>query len=282
MSTVLLALRRIGVAALWLMVAGCGRPAATGDSRPPTANQLVRNMLASNGANTLRDLRLGSLDASLQKNTALLAELADPDTSLFFQYMVECALPPGQGFTLQVGAESMAFDGSLGLATEWATGPCDTACQEWMTACLLARTNLYGIPVALSIRGKHPNLTVDESEKEAFPIEEGAFYGNEFLAEPEMWPCSGRGDDPISLTVRRCAQAGAACGGGIGYAHAGPCAATDATGKSVAKPACDGGDATVGFGPCRDSKGKVWTRALTTFLKRSQLDPGNATGCGEP
>ena len=43
-----------------------------------------------------------------------------------------------------------SLPGLVGLAPGWATGPLDTAGQEWVTSCMAARLNAYGVSVMLS------------------------------------------------------------------------------------------------------------------------------------
>ena len=44
---------------------------------------------------------------------------------------------------------------SIALAREWGVdqGSCSESCQRWISACLLARTNYWGRPVSISLRG---------------------------------------------------------------------------------------------------------------------------------
>jgi hypothetical protein len=95
-------------------------------------------------------------------------------------------------------------------------GTCDETCQQWITACLLARVNAHSQPgrpvsVAISMRGAHPALATDSSEVEQFPVQEGAFWGNIFKAEPELYTCYGVHYQDTNSTLRACTHAGASC-----------------------------------------------------------------------
>jgi hypothetical protein len=121
--------------------------------------------------------------------------------------------------------------GALGVASSWATGECDLACQERVSACMLARVNAWGTPVALSVRTSD---VVDQGqltsyELQTYTVEEGAFFGNLFAAEPALYSCTGTGWDEgyFSADFRRaCAHSdwqaaeGADCGAII---NTGPC-----------------------------------------------------------
>ncbi|MCA9711678.1 MAG: hypothetical protein KDK70_37935, partial [Myxococcales bacterium] len=71
------------------------------------------------------------------------------------QYLVECALDPTQTITKVVDGKEQDFHGMLGLATDWENGACDEDCQEWVSACLLARTNVSGETVDIGLKAAH-------------------------------------------------------------------------------------------------------------------------------
>jgi hypothetical protein len=88
--------------------------------------------------------------------------------------------------------------------TSWgASGICDESCQRWVTACVLARTNAYGVHVEISMRAPDdaPQAIKDAlklANGEASPcpdgsaddptcgytLREGAYYGNIFETTP--------------------------------------------------------------------------------------------------
>ncbi len=189
----------------------------------------------------------------LTDNAALRSVLdANPEAAHVFQYLVECALPEGASFVLPVAGEDRTFSGSMGLAPEWATGVCDVTCQRWVSACLFARTNAFGLPVGLYFSGPHPSLAAQTSKDggpaaNGFPLREGAFYGNMFGDLARRFDCRGDGYDPLFVTVRRCSQPGSACGA----AHVGTCGDVDGnTGLATSRHACDGESATGDYTGC--------------------------------
>lgn len=105
------------------------------------------------------------------------------------EYIVECALPAGEQVVKQVGDETLVFEGQVGLAPEWKDGACDTDCQEWVTACLLARTNTEGQEIDIWLSGDHPGLGLGRSPD--FPLHEAAFYGNIFQDPDAQFVCRG-------------------------------------------------------------------------------------------
>lgn len=119
--------------------------------------------------------------------------LLEPSTRKIARYLVECALPEGATLTKKVGDETLAFQGLVGLAPEWEHGACDRDCQEWVSACLLARTNASGQSVVISIVGDHP--AVGMSPAEGFDTYEASFFGNVFKPEGQRAVCRGTGTE---------------------------------------------------------------------------------------
>ena len=105
------------------------------------------------------------------------------------RYMVECALPEGNSVTKNVQGQTLTFQGMLGLAPEWEDGACDGDCQEWVSACMLARTNVSGETVGIWLQADHPALGMDSSP--SFPVYEASFFGNLFSDEDHRYMCSG-------------------------------------------------------------------------------------------
>jgi hypothetical protein len=97
-----------------------------------------------------------------------------------FKYIYECAAPPGQLLRLRIDGVDRTFSGVIGLAPEWTEGACGPECEQWISACVIARINGLGMSVPLSLRGEHPALETTESERNEFRFEELAAFGNIF------------------------------------------------------------------------------------------------------
>lgn len=139
--------------------------------------------------------------------------LADPDRRDTIEYLVECALPPGASITKVVDGEPLEFDGQIGLAPEWEDGECDEDCQEWVSACLLARTNVSGQTVSLWMRADHPAIGTGTSLR--FPVYEASFFGNLFDGSGQKNICQGSvaSSTVAFLDGRTCsAELGESCG----------------------------------------------------------------------
>jgi hypothetical protein len=129
-----------------------------------------------------------------------LAAIQDPGAAgdasrSFLQYAVGCAFTPDQSIEFSwTDADGVVHDeefvGALGLAPQWETGALDDAGQRWVSACLAARTNWYGIPVMLSMRARATTLSTPSAQELAsFSHAEGAFWGNLFAATPKLYAC---------------------------------------------------------------------------------------------
>lgn len=88
----------------------------------------------------------------------LRQQLEDPSARTFMEYLVSCALEPGQAMKwTDRSGQSYEWKGRIGLCPEWAYGPASEECQRWVSACVLARNNAYGYRVLFSGRGDKPS-----------------------------------------------------------------------------------------------------------------------------
>lgn len=186
-------------------------------------NKLSANRLALNklSANKLSANRLARNDL-----------LVDATSAEVMEYVVSCALSPDQTLTVDVEGTPYVFTGELGLAPRWTRRPLSKKEKRWVSACLIARVNLFEIAVPISLRGPHKALVVTPEEAAQFPVEEGAFYGDIFkpIDEPIEWvACRGSGQaagEVGQLDDRDCAEPDLANPGftKCGFTDAGDCA----------------------------------------------------------
>lgn len=127
-----------------------------------------------------------SSEAGLSSTSPLLL---DPSRRPLVQYLVECALRPDQTISRVIDGVDTDFHGMIGLAEEWADGECDEDCQQWVSACLLARTNVSGQTVSLWMRADHPAIGSGTSLH--YPVYEASFFGNLFAGPEERYICQG-------------------------------------------------------------------------------------------
>jgi hypothetical protein len=117
-----------------------------------------------------------------------LAE-GDPDGEKVISYLVGCALDEGDDITVIAPGGTYVFEGDVGLAPEWKNGPCNNTCQQWVSACLLARTNETGADVMIFVQAAHPSLGWGTDLQ--YPNFEGTFFGNVFTDPTAMYACRG-------------------------------------------------------------------------------------------
>jgi hypothetical protein len=218
---------------LLVLVAACTAPdpiaeggSALESENALTANALTWNALTKNSLTknslTRNSLTENSLtENSLTKN-ALTSPVLTPGGATegqlartLLRYQYSCAQPSGTSMQLVIdGVDYGTYQGQLGLAPERGVdgGACDETCQRWVTACVLARVNYYGVPIGISLRGAHPALTVSTDEAAAYPEREGSYFGNMFADTTQRYACAG----PLSVlgagSMRRCSAPGGGCG----------------------------------------------------------------------
>ena len=182
----------------------------------------------------------------------------------------------------------------MGLAPEWQAQACDVACQEWVSACLFARTNRYGLKVHIYLSGPHPALAPTPGPGgtallAGFTVREGAFYGNLFQKMPHEHACRGDGADPLYQAIRVCALPGNLCG----FSQVGPCGAVDGdTQRPSARHACESISPDGDYLDCHDratvpgsesfpEPNRKYSRVITIWVRPSLFQGGvEATGLG--
>lgn len=287
----LLGLSVVGLATLAGAAVGCPGEAPTAASRRlATGGLTLDNGLVSNGL--FQDLASVALTKEGLAGLGYIEESAQNEGfATLLEYIATCALTEDQELTIGEGEGALVIPGGAGLAPEWADGPCEEACQEWVSACLLARTNIYGIPVQLYLTGPHPSFGSDDPEDLGeFDMEEGAFYGNLFQDPPREYACRGAGYDPYYRTLRVCAQPTNRCG----IQYVGACGDVDGeTGEPSLRHACEAVDGASRLrchnraslpGSSDFPEGThTYERVLTVYLPRSSFQAGIEEPCaGSP
>lgn len=165
-------------------------------------------------ANGLEDPDVSGVDPSYSLNSpeGLSSNegwLLGSETLNTARYMVECALPANQSVSKTVNGQTIVLSGLLGLAPEWKNHECDQDCQEWVSACLLARTNVSGETVQIWVTGDHEAL---DWVPPANAVLEGGFYGNLFEDPEGKYLCKGSSQGVIAarLDGRTCSS-GSSC-----------------------------------------------------------------------
>lgn len=166
------------------------------------------NLLSTNVANSQYFTSHPLAGDTIKGSTALQRALYDDGTRMFLRYVARCALAPSQTFSYPADPKAMIEDpnhvkwridetGRAGLCPEWGgagTGPwiANKACQQRVSACLLAENNPLGKHVPISLRGqieagaeplrnRVPTLPMGRKENDV--------EGDDLLAE--FLPCTG-------------------------------------------------------------------------------------------
>ena len=165
--------------------------------------------------------------------------------SVLFSYLVQCALAPSQSVDITTSrGDVVTVHGAMNLAPEWAAGPLSSAGQQYVSACIAARSNAQGKRVHISLRGG--NIQTSATERATFAHPEGGFFGTIFGDQPQVNTCAAQGG---GVAGRQCAD------GACGFVDAGPCA-----------DLCSGVDADGAFSSCGGAL------LITTYLPMTDSD----------
>lgn len=140
---------------------------------------------------------------------------------LFLRYLVGCALPESVAVEIEQGGEIVETAyGSLALAPGWLDRGLTLTEKRWVSACIYARTNHFGVPIRISMRADHPSaaLQADDEEQQAMPLFEGGFFGNFFTPERPAYVCTPDDSPPSDANILRyrvCALPSAASDNGL-------------------------------------------------------------------
>ncbi len=111
-------------------------------------------------------------------------------------------------------------DGAPAATWDLPGGTCDASCQRWVSACLLSRTNAYGVHVHISMRAPDDApqpikdaLATTQDERSTYSHREGTYYGNIFatgaIGDPvQLYACAGPESNVPEITNRFCSSAG--------------------------------------------------------------------------
>lgn len=161
---------------------------ATGGPVRLVVGAALLSMLASAVAGPVADAtprRLPLADARMAST---------PGARTTLKYLASCALDEQTVLTAVHQGVSYEFPGGMGLAPAWHARAMTGEEQRWVSACMLARTNLFGATVQISMRSpistRAPGLQVSRQESEQYSLHEGTFFGNLFAEKPVSYVCS--------------------------------------------------------------------------------------------
>jgi hypothetical protein len=283
----------------FLLVSGCafapgggedlGEQEAPVSGSPTDSRRIITNGLPTSFFITHRESLIRLADSPLTPAALVKSPLIQSDHGRqLLGYVIQCALGWDDVLSAQHQGTTYLVEGGVGLATNWKNAALSASEKRWVSACLLAHSNAFGIKVPLSLRGNHPALATTAEEEQLHPVEEAAFYGDLFVSSASpapMFACSGLGlknacemESNSWLDVRVCAQASgevSECGFYVpgdcyNFAAASPGACSDIEGD--------------GYGECHatmGSDGKVspaYAEVITVYLRRDEGDSCGSAG----
>ena len=133
--------------------------------------------------------------AAFTNNALTNNALSDSNARAVLKYIVSCALPAGRQVSFVADGVSYSYPGELGLAPEWelTNGTCNKSCQQWVSACVMARVDYLGEKVLISARGDTSVLRASLTERYSYSVREGTYFGNIFAATTERYACIAPG-----------------------------------------------------------------------------------------
>ncbi len=130
----------------------------------------------------------GSPDGLLSRTTGLMKTDLGVTTA---GYLIRCALPADKSISIKdYHGELVTLPGQVGLAPGWQTGSCSTACEEKVTACMLAFLNQMGKHRKITMTAGWPNNPLGTDHRN-FDFVESALFGNIFISPPQAYVVSG-------------------------------------------------------------------------------------------
>jgi hypothetical protein len=157
---------------------------------PFSSNAIISNALPRN-ALVSHPLTAKSIESEAS------SALEDPAAREFLTAIVSCALPATKTLKISTQGTTYTYSGDLGLAPDWSTGECDNQCQQWVSACVLARTDYLDEQREISLRGANPALNPRRAELATYTAPEAAFFGNLFKNPQRRYACLAPGQTEL-------------------------------------------------------------------------------------
>jgi len=134
------------------------------------------------------------------------AMIRDADARERLKYLASCALNPGDTMVGAHDGVTYEFPGSMGLAPHWAARGLTQDERRWVSACILARTNAFGVSVLISMRADPApanSLSHTPAEAQSHTTYEGGFFGDIFADPPQSYVCASEDADSLQSRLAR-------------------------------------------------------------------------------
>lgn len=160
--------QRVLLATLLLLAPRAAAALGLADGNPKnglSSQAFLRNALTTN-PQALELVRSQPLARALIEHPLVHAQLHERGAAAMMEEIVRCALGPEKELThVDLTGTRRTWRGELGLCQhpqlavgDWSAGPPTQACQELVTACVMARVNALEAAIPLSLRGAPPEL----------------------------------------------------------------------------------------------------------------------------
>ncbi len=163
---------------------------ATNGLRAINGLRATNGLVATNGLRTTNGLATTN---GLRTTNGLVSNeglMTNSDGRATVSYLARCALASGDYFDKQDNYGNWhRYYGALGVGTSYKDNSCDSACQQRISACMMAHMNSTGANVPIFINAdpdKMPSVGMskpDEAGSDAHTME-GVFFGNVLASNP--------------------------------------------------------------------------------------------------
>jgi len=211
-------------------------------------------VIGQNGLYTAIDVLNGTILLGTEQNASTVAE--------FFKYFIQCALDSGDSWQLTLNGTQYIFDGGVGLVPDLKDRAITFDESRWLSACLFAHVNAFGIHVMISTRSGN-EIAVTPDELAQYRVYEGAFFGD--LSSNSSWySCHGEpiaeAESESSWRKYRVCTDSTVCG----FNSVGRCA-----------DVCKVNDGQLGYQNCTGN-GTIYYEVVNTYLQSDVSSQGIA------
>ena len=106
-------------------------------------------------------------------------------------YLAKCALAGGDILVVETADGSVyEMPGLFGLAPSWEVGPPPATELRWVSGCLLAHVNAFGVQVPISVRAPGV-IEADKNEQRDYRLWEAGYFGDVFSGSIRAFACAG-------------------------------------------------------------------------------------------
>lgn len=232
------------MAALRLLGQG---PITDANHNLPTMSSLPAGSSTVYGGGCRRELLKIVVECALSNSYSYLNA-----SNMLVQVPADLAYDNGDTYFTLVGPKPRTYQGRIGLAPAWKTRALTEDEQEYVSACVMARTNYTGTTVDILVEGRAP-IAHDADWRSIYTYAESTVWGNVFTPTPSMHVCHNPENGYCIESLKRICDVGNNCN----FTNHGDCAGIR--------------DASLCGGLFPPSYCNAWPNRISVFLKPSYL-----------